>query len=577
MSKNQSEVAAAPASRQDPAALLIALLVAGACAVAAGLVSTDRWATFFAHPQVDQAITLKGAQLWRGMLAFGAVAIVVAMLAIRALATGVEPELTTRSGSSRWSLYAMTGLIVLGLLVRCTRLTESLWYDEIASWHTYNGGTSGFGAVMGAFLDPINHTFHTLLNRFSVQWLAGDVVIEVAFRLPAMLFSLTTIPVMFGLGRAAVSERVGWIAALLAAIAPVCVLEGVEARGYAQMIFFSAAATWTLIEAMRRGSPWLWLLYAVCCALGVWSHFVTAWIAIGHGAWLMWRFARVRQDRSRCGQGMIALALGGVLAITLYAPLIPGLLAWRSNFAAASPDQPRIIGPEGLHALMQLGGAWTWKAAIVGLLAFGGGLIAAMRQGSDDARRVQPHAVLSLSLVGIGLMLAVVAVSGTWLYARFMLFVMPGAMLAMAMGVDAAWRKRIELGIAAMASIVVAGFVEVISLPPKQPLREAVEFVKQRMREGDRVLAVGVAHDVLRIYDYDMELNIANSFMLGRDLEAKLETVQPRWVFVEYPLRVPADRYQVLAAHGYREVARLDGWADWGHGDVLIFSQSEPR
>ena len=466
----------------------------------------------------------------------------------------------------------MAGLIVAGLLVRCTRLTESLWYDEIASWRTYNGGTRGAGAVLGAFLDPINHTFHTLLNRWSVHWLVGEVGMEVAFRLPALLFSLAAIPVMFGLGRTVAGQRVGWIAAMLVAIAPVCVLEGVEARGYAQMIFFSAAATWLLIEAHRSGRPLLWLLYACCCALGVWSQFVTAWIAIGHGAWLVWRLVREREHRHRCAQGLIALALAGVLALTLHAPLVPGLLAWRENFAAQSPDQPRILGPEGWHALLQLGGSWYWWAAIPGLVCVAIGIGRAPgRKQPTSALWISPAPVIAIAMLGLPLMLLVVALSGSWLYARFMLFALPGAMLAMALGVEAIYSRHRVAGRVVLLALVVASAIDLYVRPPKQPLRDAVEFVRTRWQEGNRVVAVSLAHDVLSIYGID--LNIADSFMLGRDLDQKLDAVQPRWVIVEYPRRVAEDRHQLLLARGYRAVERFLGWADWGHGDVLVMER----
>ncbi len=560
---------------RDRTTLLIVAAIAAVCASGA-LRSTDAWAAFFAHPLVDSDITRHGAVLWRIMLAVFAAALVGGTFTLTRLHCAALPSvLVTDAGSRRLPVYGMLGLIVLALLIRSTRITESLWYDEIASWRTYNGGTQGWGAVIGAFLDPINHTLHTLLNRLTVQWFAGEVVIEIAFRLPALVFSLAVVPVMFGLGRAAANERVGWFAAFVAAVAPVCVLEGVEARGYSMMIFFSAASTWTLIEAYRRGSPLLWLLYALCCALGVWSQFVTAWIAIGHGAWLSWRFWRHDSDRTRCTQGFIAIALAGLASIMLHAPMIPGLLAWRENFVAARPDQPRILGAEGLHALMQLGGAWAWWAAIIGLALLIVGMASARKRAAELRASITPGEVISLSLLGMSLMLLAVAISGTWLYARFMLFAVPGALLAMAIGLDALWTRRAWLGYAGIALFACAAGADLATRPPKQPLREAVEFVRQSAQDGDGVLAVGLAHDVLSIYD--MELNIEDSFMFGRDLQAKLDAIQPRWVIVEYPLHVPRDRYALLESRGYREVARFEGWADWGHGDVLVYSNSIVR
>lgn len=565
--------------KDDRAALIAAAAFAATCAIGA-LRSTDSWAKFLAHPLVDPDITINGAALFRIMLIITAVVAVAGTLGLIGLSRRTALlTLHNQNGGQRTRLYGLIGLIALGFAIRAMRINESLWYDEIASWRTYNGGTTSFGAVIGAFLDPINHTFHTLLNRLSVQWLVGEVGIEIAFRLPALLFSLATIPVMFGLGQAAANERVGWFAACIAAVAPVCVLEGVEARGYSMMIFFSTAATWALIEAFRRRSPLLWLLYAICCALGVWSQFVTAWIAIGHGAWLAWRFIRVSDDRMASTQGLIALTMAGVISIMLHAPMIPGLLAWRENFVAARPDQPRIFGAEGLHALMQLGGAWTWKASLFGLGLAVTGAFGALRRRTPNADRIPRRDVLAMSLLGALLMLLTVAISGTWLYARFLLFVMPGAMLLMAFGLDEAWSRYRLAGAAAIVGLLSTSMIDLALLPPKQPLRDAMDYVQTRHQPGDRIVVVGLAHDVLSIYMHADDLTLIDSFMFGRDLEAKLDSIRPQWVIIEYPDHVPVDRYELLAARGYRRDPhpRFDGWADWGHGDVVIYSRSDVR
>ncbi len=556
--------------------MVVCIAATVAFAVAAIFVSREWWLRFFAHPQVDSVIAAQGVTLWREMLGVTAAGLMCAWLMLRRLGRAEKPGSSCASDEmGRTRPVGLIGLVVVAALIRATRINESLWYDEIASWRTYNGGTNGPGAVLGAFLDPINHVFHTLLNRWSVEALYPTLTLEAAFRMPALLFALMTVPVMFALGRASAGDRVGWIAAMLAAFAPVCVLESVEARGYAQMIFFSAAATLAFILAFRRASVPMWLLYALCCALGVWSHFVTAWIAIGHGAWLMWKVFRVREDRTRCLQGFTAVALGGMLSITLYSPLLPGLLAWRENFEASNASQPRIVGPEGWHAILQLGGSWLAPAAFAGLIMFFAGTLAVLRRTHVDVtRRITTGDALTLALIGLPLMLLAVSVGGTWLYARFMLFSIPGALLAMAIGVDRLWDRRRIVGVSALSAIIISSLTDLASRPPKQPLREVVEYLRAHRIEGDRVVAVSLAHDVLSVYAYDMK--ITDSFFFGSDLAETLDAIQPRWVIVEYPLHVPADRFELLKARGYAEVAHLPGWADWGHGDVLLFDRTEP-
>jgi mannosyltransferase len=548
------------------------------CAGAALLVSTEDWAAWFAHPAIDESVTRRGAAMWRVMIVVTAVMLVIGPSALMRLTAMRDEAFAARRETRalrRKRLWWLIALILAGLIIRGWRINESLWYDEIASWMTYNAGVDSWGAVVGSFLDPINHVLHTLFNRWSVALLSEHIGVEPAFRLPALLFSLLTIPVMFLLGREAVNERAGWIAAGFAAIAPVCVLEGVEARGYAQMIFFSAAATWLFMRALRgpsRARPWLWMAYALCCTLGVWSQFVTAWIAIGHGAWLLWRLVRHREDRRRCVQGFIALLMAGVFSVTLYAPMIPGMLEWKANFLASAPDQPRLLSAEGLHALLQLGGAWYWWSAIPGLMIFMLGVAALSRKRQPAQFEVSGCNALTLALLGLPLMLLTVALSGSWLYARFMLFAIPGALMAMAAGIDALWRWRRGAGIAALGLVILTSIADLVARPSKQPLREAMMFVNSRANPGDRALEVGVAHGVLRVYARE-DVHIASGFFHGRDLAAKLDGLQPRWVVVEYPLKVKAESLAELGERGYVVTQHFDGWADWGHGDVAVFEK----
>jgi hypothetical protein len=572
------------------AATVATVLNASACAAAGMLISTDAWSTWLAHPAVSAAITRQGAELARAMLVVLAAMIVLTWVLLARLARqrgshAFAPSSTLSSSqAARWAMkptqrWTVAGLAGLALVLRLTRINESLWYDEIASWMVYNAGVNGAGGIVGSFLDPINHVLHTLLNRWSTsESIVGAVGMEPAFRLPALAFSVMTVPTMFALGRAAMGERAGMIAAGAAALAPVCVLEGVEARGYSQMIFFSAAATWLLIEAWcRPHAPWLWMVYALACALGVWSQFVTAWVAIGHGAWLTWRLFVHRDDRRKCAAGLTAVGLAGVASLTLYAPMIPGMLAWRANFLAQRGDEPRIFGPEGWHALLQVGGAWYWWAALAGLAVGGIGVVCMLRRGQRRVGvEIAPGDALALALLGLPLMVLAVAVSGSWLYARFMLFAVPGGLLVMVMGVEALWRWRRDAGIAAIVVISSGWIIDLAVRPPKQPVREAMTFINARAGVGDGVLEIGVAHQIAAIYaDPDKRLVLRSSYFHGEDLAGKLDAGVPRWVVVEYPGKVPGERYALLRKRGYVEAARFAGWADWKHGHVLVFERRD--
>ncbi len=361
------------------------LLLAAFCAVLAVAINTEQWADWFAHPARTPLpdVTRQGAALWRIMLVVAAIAMILIPLALTRLEPRTSPHRRPPRAAGSIDLWIVTGLIVLGLLVRATRLGESLWYDEIAAWLSF--GIHGPGPIIGNLYEPANHVAHTLLSWCAVELFEPVLPSEIALRLPALLFSLGAIVGIYGLARRTLTRRATIIAGLLMAVLPVAVLEGVEARGYSMMICFSAWATWLLVATRTNDRAWLWCAYAGVCALGVWTHFVTAFVPIGHALWLLWRAMR-HKERAWAVRGALALIFAAVLTLTLYAPAIPDLLNARGIYVASSGDEPGLLGPEGWHALLQLGGSWYAWVAWPGLIALLVGLTSSPQPPKNDSR-----------------------------------------------------------------------------------------------------------------------------------------------------------------------------------------------
>ena len=257
----------------------------------------------------------------------------------------------------------MAGLVAAAILIRATRLTESLWYDEIAAYFT--SGVLGPGGIVTSFTEPSNHVAHTLLSWCSVSLLQNTLGFELALRVPALLFSVGAVAATAMLARVVLDRRGALLAAALMAVTPVAVLEGVEARGYSMMICCSALASWALLANLANERCWRWFLYGLICALGIWAHFVTAFVPIGHTAWLLWRAIRYRDPWVLRAAGAVGLA--AVLSVALYTPALGDLLRTRGIYLATRGDEPSIFGPEGWHALLQMGGSWYFLAALPGL------------------------------------------------------------------------------------------------------------------------------------------------------------------------------------------------------------------
>ncbi|MCZ6836976.1 MAG: glycosyltransferase family 39 protein [Planctomycetota bacterium] len=547
-----------------PVGLAIVLLMLGF------LVPTVRWTEIFQTDVTfgnsnlpDRPTASSGAELLRVMLFLSVPLMLVGTFVFHRMGS----KATTRIDSDEYApreLWIMLGLIALGIVFRLPRLGESLWYDEIAAWLDY--GLHGPGWIVGTYFDPANHVLHTLLTWCSTTLLGEDAY---ALRLPALLASLASILSVYGFARLASGQtRIAFFAGLCAAVLPVMVLEGVEARGYSLMIFFASMSCWLLLSAWKDPQPWKWFIYALIAALGVWVHFTTAFICIGHGLWVVWRAVRHRETTLLFNAGT-ALLLGALLTILLYAPLIPQMLSIRDTFATIEGDEPGLLGPEGWHALLQLGGSWYWWGSILGLTLFTTGLFA------SRSSKTSGNALL-MGLLGLPLLALLVALSGSWMYARFTLFALPGAILAIALGLDFLWRWKRPAGFLGMVMMVVFAATDLTQRPPKQPLRDAVDYVSTMSQPGDRVMAIGLAHRVLDLYTQDMNLHYA--LRHGANLKGAMGRIEPHWIILYYPNHVSDENYTLIDDQGYVLVNRFRGWVDWNNGDVLIYQrQRAPR
>lgn len=449
-------------------------------------------------------------------------------------------------------------LLLLAAAIFARNLTESLWYDEIAAFRDY--AVRGPGYLLTNYHDPANHVLQSLLTWASHRALADTLGPEIAIRLPAFLFSLATLPVLFVMGRRLDGPTCGLFAACIGACAPVFALEGTEARGYALMIFFAALAT-ERFDAMYRDGPVRGRVigYAVAVALGTWAHLMTAWITVGHLIVAM--VLRRRSPRSSFSAAAGAVALAAVLSVLAYLPLFGPILEMRETFARADGNEPFPLGQEGLRAVLQMGGSWYAGCAVIGLLLIALGLLA-LRRAGPGARRIA-----ALSLAGLPLAVVVLTLAGSWMYARFVLFAVPGAALLMAFGLSTTLRRSTIAGMLLIAALATSWLFDYRQRPPRQQIREAVALVKSLREDDDRTLVIGLR---ARVTDAYTPANWAIEYapLHGEGLTGFLDDPELRTAIVLYPDHVPEDRWELLRDAGFADVDRLPGWID--DGDIVV-------
>ena len=533
--------------------------------IAIELVPTGRLVQFFSHPVLFRELeeiplnTFRGVNLLRLTLVLAAMAWVIVPWLIGRM--GRPDPLGTPQPASR-SEWILLGIIGLGVLLRVLRIQESLWFDEITALTNFS--IYGPGPALGNYYALSNHVLHSALVSVATNVAGGAD--ELIIRTPAFLFGIAGIPLAYLLGREVGGARMGIFTALAIALMPVSILESVEARAYSMMIFFSLGSSWLFIRMDNRNNAIDALGYAILVALGVWSHLVFVCVPIGHGLFAVWNL--LRKDHRPAGlRQTLALVLGGCTTLVLLSPVLPDLLQLRDRFGAGDGNEPTLFGPEGFHALLGLGGAWIWWAALPGLAL---GLIGIQRSIDD------PRLRRGLLITVLGGLVAVVLtlVADSWLYARFLVFTLSFSALAIAAALDrlaSTSKGRVIAGI--MSMVLVGGWMaDLGTRTPKQPIREGVATVANLITGPDRrVLSLGLADDVATYYAQPAEITLIKTGNLGAELP-DLETA-PNLALVLYPDRLSAEIRSHLDDAGFQEVSRHAGWLDWGHGDVVILQR----
>ncbi len=540
--------------------LSMALLVVGA--IVGIVLDPAALARWFAHPALGErgvAMAVRSATWMQsavpGALLFAAGMIIVLWRSDRRSAMTDAPAGSSRRGER----LALVAIVLVAALVRADRAFESLWYDEIAAFMDYE--QHGQGPIVATWFSPANHPLQSLLSWCSFTALGA--VNELSLRLPSLLAALLTVVATWWMARPMAGVRGALIAAAGMAIAPAAVLGSVEARGYSIMMLAGALLTglaWRAIERERsqQSSLWWWIAYAIVATLGVWAHFTTVIVPVAHGVIAVGLLLR---GDVRIGlRWLTALVLSAAFTLALLSPMLPWILERRSELAALDGNEPTLWSQEGLAILGTWGGAWPWWPSIWG------GALALL--GIVQAWRRDARGRFAAILIALPFLLALaIPLLGSWIYARFVSFALPGAALAWGMGLDRMFDRRRADAIL-MATVVAAGWLAMLAnLPPKQPLRDVLAMVA---REPGPVIVVGLPDQVARFYAEPMGIDARYSQPYGADLASLLSATPGARVVILYPSAMPPSVRGALDAAAMMRTHALPGWADWGAGAVEL-------
>ncbi len=402
---------------------------------------------------------------------------------------------TRRSVLLRHPWWTVLVLAAAGLIARLIGLGGGLWIDEIYS--LLDSFRPPLATVLTEFPGDTQHPLYSVLANLS-RSLLGESAWSI--RLPAVVFGVASIPLLYVLGERVAGARHGLLASALLAFSYHHVWFSQNARGYTMLAFWAILSTYLLYRGLREGGRRRFLQYGLVIGLGVFTHLTMAFLVAAQALVAMVWTLRHRGEEGvgRSSDALLGLAVGVVTGALLYAPVFTQVVDFFLNQPSRleGVSTPTWALLEALRVLRIGTGAWI--GLLAGALVFGLGL---WRYARRDALALALFVLPGVVTLG-GALLA----RGT-MYPRFYFFLIGFAFLiavqgALVLGEYVTSRvgggrlseRSLAVGTAFVIAMIVvsAASLRANYAAPKQDFGAALTYVEATAGAADVIATVGV-------------------------------------------------------------------------------------
>ena len=382
----------------------------------------------------------------------------------------------TRTFSPR-KVLGLCAIVLLAFALRLYRLdVPALRWDE--GWSIGLGSLGWQEIPRVASLEVHPPLFYLLLKPW--LWLGKS---SFSVRFFAVIGGVLLVPLGYAVARRwSGRERVGWLAALYVAVAPLLVYYGQVARMYSLCALLLLLSAYFLLRALDGERTRDYVVFVLAGAAALYTFYYNAFVLAALLAYAL--LARClgaspgpsggeegRGDTPRSPLASLSspkllvrprrwrpIVLSGVAMALLYVPWVVyaademlSRVGARTGFSFA-PESAAKFAALLRHGLFGLTFAYGpgWLAVATAALILGGGVLLARPWGREMRRLFLPFLVVTFVLIGVAL-----GVRAYMFAARLLLPASPFLGLALAWATDVLWQRRAGLGIAALGLLAV--------------------------------------------------------------------------------------------------------------------------
>ena len=384
----------------------------------------------------------------------------------------------------------VAGITVVAALLRLANIDQTTWGDELFLVEIVRGHG------LGEALDIVHDTESTPPLYFVIAWAATQFGEDLlAIRIPSLVFSTATVPLIYLLGVRTVGRIPALVAATIFAITPFGLFYGTEGRGYAAVAFFSVASTLSLVLLVQTGRRRWIVALALAVAAAAYTHDLAIFVLAAQLVFALFAY------REKAREVLVAHA-GAAL---LYVPWIPGAL-----FQFQDNTSDRLTPVTGVQEAVETvvrswfgypfvelgripGRAATWLIVLALAVAAALALRAAIMR---RARPSTPLLLLTVLAAATPVAAALYELGDSSVFgARYLSASVPAALLVIAALVTASRRAAVAGGLAAAVLIgVSAGTVLMLQRDTARPdYRAAARELDRTAPPGEPIIEAAIS------------------------------------------------------------------------------------